>query len=553
MKVQKALAVVGAGVLLFAASDAITYAATGSSLVLGKINAASATTTIQNTGTTPALRLVTKSTATAPMVVNGKGKVVNLYADRAATADNASKVGGLTVAQIETAAKGAPGTPGAKGDPGTPGAKGDPGTPGVKGDPGPRPVSVLWVAQSGGDYPTVSAALAAIGTTLLASDATHPYLIKVAPGSYTEPGSLVLKDRVDIEGSGQDVTTITCACGSNTPPWVDASSAVLQVVGAGVHVGVRGLTIATTGSGLHYSTGIETRSTNPGDVTLDALTVTATGATYNNFGIFSGSSSPTITNVTAAATGAGSIGVYNTESSSPTMTNVSATATGGTSGIGVYNAYSSSPTMTNVSATATGGITSVGIESSSSSPRMTNVTATATGGVTNYGIKTSSSSPRMTNVTATATGGTTNYGIYSTLSSTTMIGGTAIGSDGGGVNIGVWNSGGASSFDTVTAAGTGGTQGRGIVNQSSAVVTLVNVTATGSGGTTSQDWGIDNGVGSVMTVRDSFITGSPNSILNNGSTVQVANTRLSTHAAGPMTCIGAYDATAFTALNASCQ
>jgi hypothetical protein len=87
-------------VLLFAGTDAVTYAATGSSLVLGKINAANATTTIQNTGTTPALKLLTKSTATAPLVVNGKGKVTNLFADRAATADNSAKLGGEAPAQI---------------------------------------------------------------------------------------------------------------------------------------------------------------------------------------------------------------------------------------------------------------------------------------------------------------------------------------------------------------------------------------------------------------------------------------------------------------------
>jgi hypothetical protein len=97
MKLQKALAVIGAGVLLFAASDAISYAATGSSLVLGKINAANATTTIKNTGTAPALKLLTKSASTAPMAVNGKGKVTNLYADRAATAD---KLGTQTLAQV---------------------------------------------------------------------------------------------------------------------------------------------------------------------------------------------------------------------------------------------------------------------------------------------------------------------------------------------------------------------------------------------------------------------------------------------------------------------
>jgi hypothetical protein len=114
-------------------SDVLTYAATGSSLVLGKLNTAKTTTIVQNTGTAPALKLVTKSSATAPMIVNGKGKVTNLYSDRAATADNASKLGGKTLPQIQTAAKGATGP---KGDAGTPGTKGDPGTPGVKGDTG---------------------------------------------------------------------------------------------------------------------------------------------------------------------------------------------------------------------------------------------------------------------------------------------------------------------------------------------------------------------------------------------------------------------------------
>ena len=64
-----------------------------------------------------------------------------------------------------------------------------------------------------------------------------------------------------------------------------------------------------------------------------------------------------MTDVTATATDGtdSSYGVYN-DSSSPTMNNVTATATGGTSSYGVYN-IASSPTMNNVTATATGGST----------------------------------------------------------------------------------------------------------------------------------------------------------------------------------------------------
>jgi hypothetical protein len=146
---------------------------------------------------------------------------------------------------------------------------------------------------------------------------------------------------------------------------------VLQVTGPGVHVGIRGLTITNTGSNLLYSTGIVTRTTDPGDVMLDAVTITATGSTSLSYGIFNYSSSPTMTNVTATATGGtNSFGIVNYISSSPTMTNVTTTATGGTNNYGIFN-YSSSPTMTNVTATATGGTNNYGIYNNNSSSSMT--------------------------------------------------------------------------------------------------------------------------------------------------------------------------------------
>jgi pectin methylesterase-like acyl-CoA thioesterase len=266
------------------------------------------------------------------------------------------------------------------------------------------------VANSGGQFTSVSAALASITD----NGPAHRYAIKVAPGTYTEVASVVLKSYVDIEGSGQDLTTITCACGSNTSPAADGSSTVLQVTGPGVRVGIRGLTITNIGSSLAYSAGIVTRTTDPGDVSLDALTITASGGT-SNYGIYNDSSSSSMTNVTVTATGGtNSVGIHNS-SSSPTMTNVTTTATGGTTtNSGIFNVSSSSPTITNVTATATGGTTNYGIlNGSSSSPTMTNTTVTATGGGNSVGIYNSSSSPTMTNVTVTASGGTTtNYGVH---------------------------------------------------------------------------------------------------------------------------------------------
>ena len=67
------------------------------------------------------------------------------------------------------------------------------------------PARVIWVADDGtGDYTKLSTAFAAI------TDAapSKPYVIKIAPGIYTETAPVVLKNYVDVEGSGQDITTI---------------------------------------------------------------------------------------------------------------------------------------------------------------------------------------------------------------------------------------------------------------------------------------------------------------------------------------------------------
>ena len=102
------------------------------------------------------------------------------------------------------------------------------------------PARVIWVADDGtGDYALLSTALAAI------TDATSskPYVIKIAPGIYTETTPVVLKDYVDVEGSGQDITTINCACSSNA---LDASAAVISA--GAITAEIRHLTVNNTGS-----------------------------------------------------------------------------------------------------------------------------------------------------------------------------------------------------------------------------------------------------------------------------------------------------------------
>lgn len=104
VRAERVLAVVGAASLLIMGFDTLTYASTGSSLLLGRSNTANRTTTITNTGSGAALRLVTSTTAAAPFTTNARGRVPNLYADKSGKADNAAKLAGLTVTQVKTAA-----------------------------------------------------------------------------------------------------------------------------------------------------------------------------------------------------------------------------------------------------------------------------------------------------------------------------------------------------------------------------------------------------------------------------------------------------------------
>ena len=166
--------------------------------------------------------------------------------------------------------------PSSSGPAGPTGPTGNTGLQGIQGPSGVTPAHVVWVATSGGNFTSVNAALASITT----NGASNRYLVKVAPGTYIETAAVVLKDYVDIEGSGEDTTIITCACASSTTPFTDGSSATLRVSGAAVHSEVRLLTIANTG-GNTYSTGIWISNATT-LVSLLHVTVTATGGMFND-------------------------------------------------------------------------------------------------------------------------------------------------------------------------------------------------------------------------------------------------------------------------------
>ncbi len=272
---------------------------------------------------------------------------------------------------------------------------------------------VAIVAQSGGDYTNSLDAMSDIAAWCGTPGSTNPCLIRLMPGIYDLGNNgFAMQSYVDIEGSGENTTTITSTHSSSLN---DADSATLS--GAD-NAEIRFLTVENQG-GSTYSAAIYNDSASP-DITN--VTAIASGGTYN-FGVHNDSSLPAMTNVTGTASGGfNAVGVYNV-SSSPAMTNVTANASGGSGNYGVFNIYSSSPVMTNVIATTSGGTESYAVFNLEfSSPAMTNVTATASGGTGNYGvINLDSSSPTIK--TSSISG--TIYSIFN-YSSTVKVGATML-------------------------------------------------------------------------------------------------------------------------------
>jgi hypothetical protein len=266
--------------------------------------------------------------------------------------------------------------------------------------------NVVTVAQSGGQYTSLQAALASVTD----NSAGNRYLVRVGPGTYTE--TITMKPYVDIEGAGEKTTkiTFTGSANLNTGTVVGADNAEL-----------RSLTVENTG-GDDRAIAICNRFASP---SLLHVTAIASGATLGNFGVYGDVSSANMTEVTATASGVAysNYGIWNGgPSSNMNMTNVIATASGATNiNYGVSN-FSSSPNMTNVTAGASGaGTYNYGVENINSSPNMINVTASASGSAySNYGMD-NSGSPRIVGSSISAAGGTYNYGISASSASTITI------------------------------------------------------------------------------------------------------------------------------------
>jgi Pectinesterase len=274
--------------------------------------------------------------------------------------------------------------------------------------------NVVIVAQSGGDYTTITAAL----NSIMDASMSNRYLIYVAPGVYTE--RVTMKQFVDIEGAGESTTKIT---------FTGSDYITGTVVGAS-WTELRFLSVENTGSNPYataiYNNGVSLRLTH--------VNAGASGGTASNYGMYNTQSHPTMTNVTAYASGGtSSYGMVN-DNSLFLMMNVSVSASGATNNnFGMYN-NSSSVTLANVNASAAAGTNSYGVYNYQCGPTINNSVITSGGASNSYGIYNIAASGIYTlRVNNSQISGGTNS-IYNYSGFTTRVGASQL--SGGAVSVG---------------------------------------------------------------------------------------------------------------------
>ena len=311
------------------------------------------------------------------------------------------------------------GPTGATGATGATGPAGPQGGTGAPGTPAPNPVETKYVARTTGEgeYTTVSAAMQSITN----NGSNQRYLIKVAPGTYSEPGPIVLRDYVDIEGSGTGVTMLTCSCGANStrggePPYA-GESAFIRANGA-IHSQVRSLTIANTDNGVRDEVVGVWMHDSTSATSLFDVHVRVGGAHLDQRAIDIDGGAPSLDRVSVTATGTGAaqggytIGIETLDASA-TMSDIDVSVLGGADGVswGITN-VNGTIAMHGIRAEVTGGSgDSENIAIEDSGGTLVDVTVVATADsvsnlASNIGLDLFASDVRDASITATANAGT---------------------------------------------------------------------------------------------------------------------------------------------------
>ena len=232
------------------------------------------------------------------------------------------------------------------------------------------------------------------------ASATNPYLVKVEPGIYDlTAASLPMRPYVDIEGSGEGVTTITSALGSGAGTVIGANNSELRY-----------LTVKNTGEPNQQVVGIFTETTSP---RLSHVTAIASGGS-ENYGIHTSNGTPVLSYVTASASGGGqSFGLANYNSAMTVLNSSFSAADGAGFNAGFVSTFGGTNQITSSTIRASGGAIAIGMRAYNGSHTLANTTVSASGPgeTTGIYIGQKSSTPTMNILQSRVSGGT--HSIYS--------------------------------------------------------------------------------------------------------------------------------------------
>jgi hypothetical protein len=267
--------------------------------------------------------------------------------------------------------------------------------------------NVIDVAKSGGDYTSVQAAIDSI--TDAATD--NPYLVRVAPGEYSE--TVTMKPYVHLQGAGQEVTIITSTTSNGSLP---PSQATLVLAS---DVSLRDLTVGNSGSGIQNvallaSAGVTrtlvadvtVRAHGGGEdnyaiflidsgtgVRLQQVTALGENGSYSNFGLYNyNGAAATLRGGSFTGRGGSIAGAISNSGSGTTLETESVTAlaeNGSSSNYGLYNNNGAAATLRGGSFTGRGGSIAGAISNSGSGTTLETESVTAlaeNGSSSNYGL-----------------------------------------------------------------------------------------------------------------------------------------------------------------------
>jgi len=205
------------------------------------------------------------------------------------------------------------------------------------------------------------------------NSASNPYLVKIEPGIYhLAAGSVTMKPYVDVEGSGEGVTMLTSTNSSGS-----------------------GTVIGTDHSELRF------------------LSVTNTGGGQQSVALFSESTSPRFTHVTASAFGGAENYAIHISNGSPALTNVTAIASGGAQSFAFGNFNGNVTVLDSTFAASDAAGLNIGLLTTlGGSVRVVSSALTGSGGAIAMGMRSYSGSHSLQNVTASGSGTNESYGIY---------------------------------------------------------------------------------------------------------------------------------------------